>query len=375
MDRKQFFGNLALSFAAVIVALVIGEVLLRFFYKEDILIFPRYITDVQYGEFRIRRLRPNTVFWQTSVDGSWEFVTNAQGFRNKTDFTYEKSPGVLRILSLGDSHTQGMEVRQEQTFSAVTERYLRGEGTDAEVINAGVSGFSTAEALVFLENEGVKYHPDVVLLGFYGNDLVDNIKAGIFALTEDGLVVKKKEHVPGADILNVINQISLLRWLSENSYIYSFAFNRVWYYAKKLLRGREMARLTTEYAIPVDQVDEYQLELMAKLIERMYIICRQHNIRLLILDIPVVSKVGEIRSSVPAGLYETLKSNSDFFIYSRDLLNEYRNVAELHVPNGDKHISEFTHLVYGMEVARAVLGAHAIQTKGRAHRCHPSSHC
>ena len=67
---------------------------------------------------------------------------------------------------MGVSNTQGFEVRQEHTFSAVSERYLRREGTSAEVINAGVSGFSTAEALVLLENEGINDKPDVVVLGF-----------------------------------------------------------------------------------------------------------------------------------------------------------------------------------------------------------------
>ena len=51
----------------------------------------------------------------------------------------------------------------------------------AEAINAGVSGFGTAEALAFLENEG-HYRPDVVVLGFYANDFEDNLKAGLFAL-------------------------------------------------------------------------------------------------------------------------------------------------------------------------------------------------
>lgn len=356
MNKKQLFANIVLSFSAVIAALALGEVFLRSFYKEKVVLFPRYTTDVQYGEFTIRRLRPNSEFWHTSVDGSWKFITNAQGFRNEKGFARKKSSGVLRVLSLGDSHTQGMEVRQERTFSAVAERYMRGEGTDVEVINAGVSGFSTAEALVFLENEGVKYHPDMVVLGFFANDLQDNIKSGIFALTEDGLIVKKKKHIPGVEILNVINQFGVFRWLSENSYIYSFTFNSVWNHAKRLLLGREKAKLVTEYAIPMGQVDEYQLDLTAKLIERMYEFCQRHNIKLLILDIPVVSKEAEIRSSVPAGLYETLRNNSDFFIYSKDVLDQYRNVTEFHVAHGDKHISEFTHLLFGMEVARALSG-------------------
>ncbi len=355
MRPKRFFGNVALFIVSIVVALAIGEAFLRFFYKDHVILFPRYHTDAQYGEFTIRRQKPNSTFWHTSIDGSWEFVTNAQGFRNDADFSYEKTQGVLRILSLGDSHTQGYEVRQKQTFSAVVERYLQGEGVQAEVINAGVSGFSTAEALVFLENEGIKYHPDVVVLGFFANDLVDNIKAGIFVLTEDTLNVKKKEHIPGVKILNAINSFGLLRWLSENSYVYSFGFNNVWKYAKRLMRGKAKAALTTEYAIAVDEVDTYQTELAAKLVERMYKFCRENNIKLIVLDIPRQIKNNEIRSSVPTELKTLFQQNSDAFIDSKETLREYRNVAELHLPNGSRHISEFTHLIYGVEIARTVL--------------------
>lgn len=114
------------------------------------------------------------------------------------------------------------------------------------------------------------------------------------------------------------------------------------------------AKLSTEYAVPVDRVDEYETELTVRLIERMYRFCRQHNIRLVILDIPRVSQGGEIQSSVPPGFQEKMRANSDLFIYSKDALHEYRNVAEFHVPHGHRHISEFTHLIYGVDVARAV---------------------
>ncbi len=363
MRSKQVLGNIALGFASVLVALIIGEVSLRLLFAEHINLFPRYTASAHYGEFTIRRLQPNSSFWHTSVDGSWKFVTNSKGFRNESNFSYEKSPGVFRVLSLGDSNTQGMEVQQDQTFSAITERFLRGEGVDVEVINSGVSGFSTAEAVVFLENEGIKYHPDVVVLGFYANDMADNIKSGIFAVTEEGLMVKKKTHIPGVNALYFINKFALLRWLSEHSYAYSFAFNSIWTYAKQLLYGKEKARLTTEYAIPVNQVNEYELELMTKLIERLYAFCQQHNVRLVILDIPIASKKGQVLSSVPPDLYETMKSNSDFFIHSKDALNKYRNVAEIHVPHGNRHISKFTHLVYGMEVVRAISGVSKWETR------------
>ena len=366
---RRLFGGIALTLLGSLLAMLVGEAVLRVFLKDDIIITPRYHSDVQYNDYTIRRLRPNTVFWHTTVDGSWKFVTNAQGFRNETDFSYAKPAGTIRVLSLGDSHTQGSEVRQDHTFSAVIERYLRGEGVDAQVINAGVAGFSTAEALVCLENEGVKYQPDVVVLGFYGNDLIDNIKAGIFVLTDEGLVVKKKKHIPGVRILNVINQFGVLRWLSENSYLYSFAFNSVWIYAKRLLSGRAKAELTTEYAIPVDEVDDYQTRLSAELIKRMAAFCKKNGIKLVILDIPrVAENNGQVKSSVPIELLDVMQTNSDRFVYSVTALHDYRNVAQLHVPNGHRHISEFTHMVYGLDVGRWIVRVRGVRENSWCNR-------
>jgi lysophospholipase L1-like esterase len=146
------------------------------------------------------------------VDGAWKFVTNSRDFADTREFTYAKPPNTLRVLSLGDSHTQGYEVHQDLTFSAVLERYLKYRKINAEAINTGVSGFSTAEELVLLENEGVKYSPDVVILGFFANDFEDNLKAGLFGLdAQNRLVEKKYEHVPGVAIQNFIYAIPGVR--------------------------------------------------------------------------------------------------------------------------------------------------------------------
>jgi hypothetical protein len=106
---------------------------------------------------------------------------------------------------LGDSHTQRFEVRQEFTFSATLERLLEFHKVSTEVINTAVSGFGTAEELVFLENEGFKYNPDVVVLRFYANDFEYNLKAGVFSLDgKNQLVEEKFEHIPGVHVQNVI---------------------------------------------------------------------------------------------------------------------------------------------------------------------------
>lgn len=359
---KDVTGKIALLLLSLLICAFIGEFAIRMLLKEKVTLFPRYHTDAHYGEFTLRRLVPNAVFWHTSVDGQWKFTTNSQGFRNVRDIPYEKPQGTVRILSLGDSQTQGFEVRQEYTFSSIMQRYLEKHGINAEVINAGVSGFGTAEELVFLENEGIKYQPDIVVLGFYANDLDDNIKAGIFTLRDGRLAVSKKEHIPGVNILNLINEFSVLRWLSENSYLYSFGLNTVWEVAKKTLLNKEKLRLQTEYAVPTEKADDYQIALSARLIQRMYAFCQQNKMILIILDLPCFALTGEcfvqngvIQSSIPTELLPTVKTNNDIFISSKELLADYIGIGELHRPHGQNHISEFTHLIYGIELARRII--------------------
>ena len=351
--------NLSINFGIVILALVIiciiAELVVRLLYKDEMVLFPRYHTGAQYGQFTLRKIRPNSEFWHTSSDGSWKFTVNKQGFRNYEDFEYEKPEGRIRIISLGDSHTQGYEVRQDYTFSAIIEKYLNNQGYNAEVINAGISGFSTAEELVFLENEGIKYKPDFIALGFYANDFEDNIKANLFRLQENGnLVIQKKEHIPAVKIQNIIYELPLISWLSENSYFYSLLFNNVWDYCKALLAQKASDRVT-EYAIPTqDEFSDYQTALTSALIKRMYNFCHKNNIKLIIIDIPNIDEEKGIKTSFSVLLFPTIANYSDAYVASDSLLADYAAVAEVHMPHGYRHISEFTHVLLGVSVAKTI---------------------
>ncbi len=350
---KTLLGNLVVLSVSLLVVFAAAELVVRSLYREQSVLFPRYHTDYHYGRYTLRGIRASSDFWHTSADGSWEFVTDRQGFRDRRDFSYAKPQGLLRILSLGDSHTQGYEVRQDFTFTAVAERYLAARGVKAQGINAGVSGFSNAEELAFLENEGYKYQPDVVLLGFYGNDFEDNLKAGLFALEgERGLREVKYEHIPGVRIQNAIYAFPPVRWLSENSYLYSLLFNGVWEYFK----ARLAKQATAEYAVPKsDGPAPQEVALAAALIERMQRFCDAHGARFIVIDIPLRTGPEAIASSLPPALKERLAQDGIELVSSEALLGRFAGGPQMHVPHGHQHISEFTHSMIGVEVAQRVL--------------------
>lgn len=97
--------------------------------------------------------------------------TNSKGFRGKKDYPYIKSKDKLRILILGDSFTFGDEVSDDETYS----HYLQEMLPHTEVINLGVHGYGHDQMLILLKEEGVKYEPDIVILGFLPMDMPRNM--------------------------------------------------------------------------------------------------------------------------------------------------------------------------------------------------------
>jgi len=51
------------------------------------------------------------------------------------------------IVMLGDSLTAGYELAEDEALPAVVQRYLAAKGVNARIVNAGVSGDTTADAL------------------------------------------------------------------------------------------------------------------------------------------------------------------------------------------------------------------------------------
>ena len=353
---RPWLPRTGLVLVGTTVGLLFAELGVRWLYGSRVVLFPRYHTDAYYNDYHVRRLRPNTTFWHRDMDGSWKFVTNTQGFRDTGDYRYAKPPGTLRVLCLGDSHTEGFEVRQDRTFSEVMKRSLRRGGRAAEVMNAGISGAGTAEELVFLENEGIKYAPDFVVVAFSANDPDDNVKCDLFRVRNGELVNGRMEYAPAVKVLNAINSVPPIRWLSENSYFYSVFFNQVWLFQKKSLLKERSAQVVEEFAVRPPDPDralfEYQCDLTRRLMRRMYDFCQRNGIRMVILEIPAgIGATREFEPSIPEPCLGSFRESCDALFLSSDVLRDYRGVADVFVPHGQQHISETTHLLVGVAVA------------------------
>lgn len=102
------------------------------------------------------------------------FHVNSLGFRG-AEIAFAKPPGTLRVATLGGSTTwcQGAD---EDTWPAVLEALLRqrlpagGPFTDVEVINAGVSGYTSLESFANLKTRVLPLQPDIVVVYHAVND-------------------------------------------------------------------------------------------------------------------------------------------------------------------------------------------------------------
>jgi lysophospholipase L1-like esterase len=94
---------------------------------------------------------------------------NSRGLRNP-EVSAEPTPGVRRLVVLGDSLTFGWGVEEHDTYSRVLEKMLNSAGREYEVINAGVGNYNTSQQVAWFAERGLGYKPDEVVLGFYIND-------------------------------------------------------------------------------------------------------------------------------------------------------------------------------------------------------------
>ena len=98
---------------------------------------------------------------------------NNHGWRDRSR-TYLNRKNSFRVIVLGDSEVFGFIVPEKRMFTRILEDRFKDEGANVEIINISYSGWSTSQQLEALEKEGMKYKPDVVVVNFCENDLVEN---------------------------------------------------------------------------------------------------------------------------------------------------------------------------------------------------------
>lgn len=101
-------------------------------------------------------------------------------------------PRPLRILAFGDSLTAGFGLGEEDSFPFRLQQRLRADGIAAEVVNAGVSGDTTAGGRARLDwSLGEK--PDLVLVELGANDALRGIDPKVARDNLDRILARLRE--------------------------------------------------------------------------------------------------------------------------------------------------------------------------------------
>jgi hypothetical protein len=103
--------------------------------------------------------------------GDMVIHTNSEGMRGP-EVTREKPPGVVRIAALGDSFTFGHGVADGECFPVRLQELLDEHlgGGRFEVLNFGITGYSTQDEARLLEARVMAFSPDVVVVTYVLND-------------------------------------------------------------------------------------------------------------------------------------------------------------------------------------------------------------
>ncbi|MBU0758012.1 MAG: SGNH/GDSL hydrolase family protein [Nanoarchaeota archaeon] len=202
-EKKENFINFLLLFITVAAVLVITEYGLRF---SDIFNYNQ-IPAKPFGElFDGYPMKANYsfMFWGNIVLlPPSNITTNSYGLRDR-EYSIRKNPDIIRILCLGDSVTFGQGVSLEHSFPKKLEQLFNESGKmKIEVLNFAVPGTGTVDQLRLLEELGLKFQPDIVILTIIGNDYENQLEYGESTLAK----VQK--------ILNNGSESYTLRWMRD----------------------------------------------------------------------------------------------------------------------------------------------------------------
>jgi len=168
---------------------------------------------------RRQRLAPGYTGWFAGVP----VKINRLGFRDNREYSLEKSPSTFRILVLGDSVTFGHGSVYEYTYPVLLEQKLKAWRADLDwqVWNAAVPGYNTSQELAELVDVGPRFKPDLVIVGFFENDFVDNFPVeppGAWARARSAVLSTLYRHVYSIELYKRLYLQVAWRWSRKTSY-------------------------------------------------------------------------------------------------------------------------------------------------------------
>jgi lysophospholipase L1-like esterase len=189
--RKGFLHNLGILLGSLFVFLLATEGALRLLYPKALHVHKRFPQgmyckpDPLFGWIGLPNV--SAVLSPPTAAKDMEDMRvsmNEEGFLDDSHLV-SRSPGVNSLLFLGDSFTIGLGIPRTERFTDLIKNDIQPSWA---VMNMGMWGYSTGQELLVLEEEGLKYAPDVVVLCMF---LDDFFCTNLFSVN-DGMYIKPR---------------------------------------------------------------------------------------------------------------------------------------------------------------------------------------
>lgn len=209
----------------------------------------------------------------TGPDGI-SYTTNAQGYRALQN--YSDQPDQFQVMVVGDSFTFGDDITDTDTWPYL----LQKRNQSLNVIAIPGTGYGTDQMLVTLQEEIDKYHPDLVIAAYIGDNLhrstlpFRDYKKPYFVLDDGKLVL---HNIPVGPPAEVLAEISQKHYFSYSPVQTVNLFN---YFTNKLTRMDGEPSCGTRCT-----------ELNTAIFEKMSELASQHNAKFMLIYLPFYNEI------------------------------------------------------------------------------------
>ena len=253
---------------------------------------------------------------------------NSLGYRDH-EFSVEKRRNFFRILAVGHSLTYGEGIKQiDDVYTELLEKRLnRGNNNITyEVLNIAQKGKNVNNYLSILKSQGLSFQPDLVMIGFYIND-----------------IEMDKSRRPRNYILP-----EPLHWLlSRVSYVYCYIYYRY--------DGWKNKKSYMDYYLEYSSIDSKDWKRFALLWKEIVDLCKRKNIRTLVVILPHLGMLNDDHPLIP--VYENVerlsKNNGALVLNLFPALKGYKP-SDLWVGISDSHPNEKAHQLFAKEIFRFI---------------------
>jgi lysophospholipase L1-like esterase len=344
---RPLVGKVALALFVIVVPCGWLELALRPFAHQPAETTSIFVRDDRLGW----KLRPNT----TDMWGGVEVHINERGFRGPV-VPYDRTPGTRRVLYLGDSVTFGYKVANWQdTYPYLVGSLLAGrDSIPNETVNLAVEGYSQWQEYAVMSDEGYRYHPDLVVIGFVLNDVTEMFHLARFGGSSEGFQLR---HTAATrldrllahsalfyEIQRIAREVHARRQLGRD--VRLGAIQREALEVETLMREPDQANVKDAWDIALADLQ--------KIVD----LCRSSQIRVLVVVFPFTSQLDDPTLGAPQRVITTYaRGHSIPVIDLLPLLREHMRVSGLTASDlfvDNDHLSDEGHRVVAWLISDTV---------------------